>query len=73
MKYLGVVKQLDETLVMPDTFLDGESSDTYEAIQVGSDLLLLASPLSQERLQRIRNLVDQSISEHREALEGLAK
>ena len=73
MKYLGVVKQLDENLVMPDTFLGGESSDTYEAIQIGADLLLLGSPLSQERLQRIQKLADQSISEHRETLKNLAE
>ncbi|HKA56854.1 MAG TPA: hypothetical protein VKJ47_24685 [Candidatus Binatia bacterium] len=72
MKYLGIVKRQERNLTMPDTFQEA-ANHTYEAIQVGSDILLLAAPLDRGRLKRIEALANRSIAEHRRTLEGLAR
>ena len=72
-KYLGIVKRQDGNLTMPDTFQEATTLHTYEAIQVGGDILLLPSQLDRERLKRIEELTTCSIEEHRDALEGLAR
>ena len=73
MKYLGIVKRQNGNLTMPDTFQEVATFLTYEAIQVGGDILLLSPPLDRERMKRIEDLTNQSIKEHRKTLEGLAK
>jgi len=73
MKYLGIVKRQNGNLAMPDTFQEVASLSTYEAIQVGGDILLLSAPLDRERMKRIEELTNQSIKEHRKTLEGLSK
>lgn len=73
MKYLGIVKRQNGNLSMPDTFQEVATFHTYEAIQVGGDILLLSAPLDQERIKQIEKLANQSIDEHRKTLEGLAK
>ncbi|MDI7261080.1 MAG: hypothetical protein QME90_14325 [Thermodesulfobacteriota bacterium] len=73
MKYLGIVKRQNGNLSMPDTFQEVATPHTYEAIQVGGDILLLSAPLDRERIKQIEKLANQSIEEHRKTLEGLAK
>ena len=73
MKYLGIIKQQNGNLTIPDRFQDVAESYAYEAIQVGDDILLLAAPLDRERLRRIEKLANRSIAEHRRTLEGLAR
>lgn len=73
MKYLGIVKQQDGSLLMPDSFRAIARGHLYEAIQVGSEILLIAAPLDRERLGQIQELADLSIEEHRRTLEGLAR
>jgi hypothetical protein len=73
MKYLGVVKRSNATLTLPDGFQQAVQSGEYEAIEVGGDILLLASPLDRSRLKRVEKLAKQSIDEHRRTLEGLAQ
>ena len=73
MKYLGIIKQQNGNLTIPDSFQEVVESRTYEAIQVGGDILLLAAPLDRERLGRIEELANRSIEEHRRTLEGLAR
>ena len=73
MKYLGIVKRQNGNLTMPDTFREAAERETYEAVQVEDDILLLSSPLDRERIKRIEELADRSIEEHRHTLEGLAR
>ncbi|MBS3905532.1 MAG: hypothetical protein KGZ49_00725 [Syntrophaceae bacterium] len=73
MKYLGIVKRQNGNLSMPDTFQEVATLHTYEAIQMGGDILLLSAPLDRERIKQIEKLANQSIEEHRKTLEGLAK
>ncbi len=73
MKYLGIARVEDGTLVMPDAFREVAGQSDYEAVQVGDAILLLVAPLDQERLKRIEELTEASIDEHRSSLEGLAR
>jgi hypothetical protein len=73
MRYLGIVKQQDGNLTLPDTFREADVRRTYEAIQVGGDIILLTVPLDQERLKNIEKLATISIDEHRSTLERLAR
>jgi len=59
--------------MLPDTFQEIAEPRTYEAIQVGGDILLLSPPLDRERLKRIEELAKRSIEEHRDTLERLAR
>ena len=73
MQYLGIVKRENGSLVLPDSFLELATRPTYEAIQVGGDILLISTPLDRERIKRISALADASINEHRSSLEGLGR
>ena len=73
MKYLGIVKRQNGNLTMPDAFQELTTPRTYDAIQVGGDILLLPAPLDRERLKKIEELAKRSIEEHRLTLEALAK
>lgn len=73
MKYLGVVRQENGTLMVPDAFQEVAERHTYEAIEVGGDIILLPTPLDRKRLRRIEELADRSIEDHRTSLEGLAR
>lgn len=73
MKYLGTIKNENGVLRMPDQFNSGQSPETYEAIVVGDDILLVANPLDRRRLERIDRLALKSIQEHHDTLDGLAK
>ncbi len=73
MKYLGAVKREVNQLTMPDAFQEVAGGTSYEAVQVGDTILLMASPVDRERLRQIEELANRSIGEHRRALEGLAR
>lgn len=73
MKYLGTVRRQDGNLAMPDAFQEVTKRVSYEAVQVGDDILLLSAPLDREQLERIERLASRSIAEHRRTLEGLAR
>lgn len=73
MKYLCTIKNENGVLRMPDQFNAAESAETYEAIAVGDDILLVANPLDRRRLERIDGLARKSIQDHRDTLDGLAK
>lgn len=73
MKYLGIVKKENGILAVPDTFKTVAEPHTYEAVQVGGDILLLSTPLDRERLKKIDELTESSIRDHRKTLEGLAR
>jgi len=73
MKYLGIVRKENGILEVPDSFKNAAELPTYEAIQVGEDILLLSTPLDRERLKRTAELTESSIRNHRKTLEGLAR
>jgi len=73
MKYLGVVKNDHGHLVMPDAFRETPERRSYEAIEVGGDIMLMTNPLDRERMEHIQRLARQTIKEHRKTLEALAK
>ena len=73
MKYLGLVKRENGSLIMPDTFLQVVDRNAYEAIQIGGDIILVSATLDRQRLSRITNLAARSIEEHRATLKGLAR
>ncbi len=73
MKYLGIVKRQDGNLTLPDTFREISEHQTYEALLIGGDLLLIPPPLDLQRLKRIEELANRSIDEHRDTLDKLAK
>jgi hypothetical protein len=73
MKYLGIVKKENGTLAVPDSFKDVAELRTYEAVQMGGDILLFSTPLDRERLKKIDELTESSIRDHRKTLEGLAR
>lgn len=72
MKYLGIARKEKGKVVMPDTFRNVEEGKTYEAIEVGADILLITSPLDQDRVAQIQKLTRASIKDHRKTLERLA-
>jgi hypothetical protein len=72
MKYLGIVKNKDCIMEMPDSFVQSFSDNIFEAVEVENTILLFPSPLDKKRLSSIEELTKQSIEEHRKSLEGLA-
>ena len=73
MKYLGIARKENGQIVMPDAFREVEEGRTYEAIEIGGDILLAPAPLDRERLAKIEKLAGRSIEEHRKSLQGLAR
>lgn len=73
MTYLGTARIENGHVQMPDGFTSTKRPGTYEAIDVGGDILLIVSPLDRKRLEQIETLANRSIDEHRKSLEGLAK
>jgi hypothetical protein len=73
MRYLGVARIEDGRVVMPDGAAELTEGQCFEAMEVGGDILLISPPLDRERLSHIERLANQSIDEHRKALEGLAR
>lgn len=72
MKYLGVAKNENGRLQMPDGFAEAAPGAAFEAIEIGGDILLTQRALEPQRLAHIAELAQQSIDEHRRTLEGLA-
>lgn len=72
MKYLGIARKEKGKIVMPDGLREIEEGRTYEAVEIGGDILLASVPLDRERLSKIGQLAARSIEEHRKSLEGLA-
>ncbi len=73
MRYLGIVKREADHLVLPDGFDEVAPGQTYEAVEVGGDIILTSSPLDRQRLEEIDRLAKQSIEVHRQSLEGLSR
>ncbi len=73
MRYLGTAKVENGHIVMPDGFNADARVDTYEAVEIGGDIILAATPLDRKRLERVGRLAEQSIDDHRKSLEGLAE
>lgn len=73
MRYLGVAKKSGGQILMPDKFQGLQHVDTYEVLEVEGHVILVPGPLDRDRIARIERLASQSIKDHREALEGLAK
>ena len=59
-------------IVVPDSFKKIPDGQTFEAIEIGGDILFLSS-VDRERLSLIHRLTEVSIKEHRKSLEGLSK
>ena len=72
MRYLGIARNEQGHLAMPDAFSEVEESKAYEVVEIGGDILLMPPPLNRERLAQIEQLAKRSIHEHRKTLEGLA-
>ena len=72
MKYLGIAKKEKGYVVMPDSFVKMYDDKNYHAIEIDDTILLMRSPLDKNCLAKIEKLTEQSIYEHRTALEGLA-
>ncbi len=73
MKYLGIARQENGHIVMPDAFGTAGNGRTFEAVEIGGDILLTTTPLDRARLARIEELASLSIKDHQKTLEGLAK
>lgn len=73
MHYIGPVRNENGHLVMPDTFREQERAPVYEAVEIDGVILLSIPPLDRERIDRVRELAQQSINDHRISLEDLAK
>ena len=73
MRYLGIARKEGERVLMPDAFRGVEEGKIYEVVEIGGDLILVPSPLDRRRLARIERLLQRSIEEHRQTLEGLAR
>ena len=73
MRYLGTAKVENGHVIMPDGFDADVRVGTYEAVEIGGDILLTATPLDRKRLERVGKLAAQSIDDHRKSLEGLAE
>ncbi len=73
MKYLGVARIENGRLVMPDGFEGAGDETTYEAVEIGDEIILSRTPLDRKRLEQIDRLARESIQNHRKSLEGLAK
>jgi hypothetical protein len=72
MKYLGIARNQNGRVVMPDTF-EAKDGVEYEAVDMGGDILLMPSTLQRERIKLIKRLTEITIKEHGESLKGLAK
>ena len=72
MKYLGIVQKKKGVIVIPDSFKEIPDGQSFEAIEIGGDILFLPS-VDRGRLSLIQRLTETSIKEHRKSLEGLAK
>ena len=73
MKYLGLARKENGHVLMPDAFRDVPDGQTYEALEIGGDILLAQPPLDRLRLADVERLANRSIKEHRKSLEGLAR
>jgi len=73
MKYIGIIKQENGYLTLPDVFRRFDVKKQYKALEIGGDLLLLSTPINRERLTLVENLAKTSIEDHRKTLEGLAR
>jgi len=73
MNYLGIARQENGRIVMPDAFGEGVEGQMYEVIEVGGDILLTTTPLDRRRLERIEQLTKSSIEDHRKTLDGLGR
>ena len=73
MRYLGIAREHNGQILMPDSFTGAGQGATYEALDVGGDILLVPNPVDRQRLAKVERLAGQSISEHRKSLEGLAR
>lgn len=72
MKYLGIARIKNEKVLMPDAFKSLETTQSYEAVEVGGDIILISFPLDRKRLALVEKFTRQAINDHRETLEGLA-
>jgi hypothetical protein len=72
MKYLGIVQKKKGVIVIPDSFKEIPDGQSFEAIEIGGDILFIPS-VDRKRLSLIQRLTEISIKEHRKSLEGLAK
>lgn len=73
MKYLGIARTENGRLIMPDGFDCPEEGTTFEAVEIGGEIVLSPTPLDRRRLEKIDRLARQSMQDHRESLEDLAK
>ena len=73
MKYLGIARTENGRIVMPDGFDEGSPAQTYEAVEIGGEILLAPAPLDRQRLARVDELARRSIQDHRKSLEGLGR
>jgi hypothetical protein len=72
MKYLGIARAKNGRIAMPDSF-SAEKEVEYEVVEIGNDILLIPAPVDHQRLESIRQLAEESIKEHRDVLEKLAR
>ena len=72
MKYLGIVQKKKGVIVVPDSFEEIPDGQSFEAFEIGGDILFLQS-VDRKRLALIQRYIEISIEEHRKTLEGLAK
>lgn len=73
MRYLGIAKNQQGHVIMPDNFVANHHEETYEAVEIDDLIVLLRSELNRDRLAEIEHLAEQSIEDHRTTLEGLAR
>jgi hypothetical protein len=71
MKYLGIARNENGRVLMPDAF-EAKDGFEYEAVEIGGDIILMPSDQRKARLEYIKDLTDDAIRRHRKTLEKLA-
>jgi hypothetical protein len=71
MKYLGIARNQNGRVLMPDTF-EAKDGVEYEVVEIGGDIVLMPSDQRKARLDYIKELTEDAIRRHRKTLEKLA-
>jgi len=74
MRYLGIAKKDGDRIVISSDIAGKlKEEQLFEIVEIGGDILLIPAPLNRQRLAYIEKLAKQSIEDHRQTLERLAR
>jgi len=73
-RYLGIARRVGDRIVISSEVTGKlEEEQIFEIVEIGGDILLIPAPLDRRRMAYIEKLAKQSIEDHRQTLERLAK